>query len=246
MTDSTGAVRAGYDFDVNGVRSKLLGDLDADEGYTGLYHHTPSDLDLAVFRAYNPLLGRWISRDPIAEEGGTNLYRYAMNDPIDYADPSGFGANVNVSWNGDTSIGMGPVSINMSPTSPPSVELGPIKIPLEGDPEISVPSPMSTIIGPYAPFFKLVAQRETLINLRNQIRHQIFVEMHKKCPNKKLLSALKKLYAILGKEINAETTQLIDMTKQGNPNFLYQWFSPNDYIPDPNSIKAQGSVPGHL
>jgi len=33
--------------------------------------------------------GRWISRDPIAERGGLNLYGYVHDDPIDAYDPDG-------------------------------------------------------------------------------------------------------------------------------------------------------------
>jgi uncharacterized protein RhaS with RHS repeats len=38
---------------------------------------------------YDPNLGRWISRDPIAEEGGTNMYGFVGNDGISYVDPKG-------------------------------------------------------------------------------------------------------------------------------------------------------------
>ncbi|PNC38441.1 hypothetical protein CXU10_04895 [Akkermansia muciniphila] len=34
------------------------------------------------YRYYNPADGRWINRDPIAEEGGWNLYAFVGNDPI--------------------------------------------------------------------------------------------------------------------------------------------------------------------
>jgi RHS repeat-associated protein len=34
-------------------------------------------------RYYSPRLGRFISRDPIAENGGLNLYAYCGNDPVD-------------------------------------------------------------------------------------------------------------------------------------------------------------------
>lgn len=46
------------------------------------YHHTPSGLELALYRAYDPELGRWISEDPIGERGGLNLYCYGMNQPV--------------------------------------------------------------------------------------------------------------------------------------------------------------------
>jgi hypothetical protein len=35
---------------------------------------------------YNPSTGRWLSRDPIAEEGGENVYTFAGNNPCDHTD----------------------------------------------------------------------------------------------------------------------------------------------------------------
>ena len=64
LTDSTGAVRARYDYDPYGVRTKLSGDLDAELGYTGHCFHQPSGVNLALYRAYDPGIGRWLSRDP--------------------------------------------------------------------------------------------------------------------------------------------------------------------------------------
>ncbi|MDD5262789.1 MAG: hypothetical protein PHD76_13165 [Methylacidiphilales bacterium] len=90
MTDSTGAIHARYDYDPYGRTTKLSGDLDADFQYAGYYSHTASGLDLTWFRAYDANLGRWLSRDPIAESGGINLYGYVANDPIGGIDPFGF------------------------------------------------------------------------------------------------------------------------------------------------------------
>ena len=39
LTDTAGAVRARYDYDPYGRRTKVAGDLDADFGYTGHYQH---------------------------------------------------------------------------------------------------------------------------------------------------------------------------------------------------------------
>jgi RHS repeat-associated protein len=89
LTDSTGAVRARYDYDAWGNRTKLSGDLDSEFGYTGHYFHQPSRLNLAVYRAYDSGTGRWITRDPISERGGANLYAYVLNDPTDWTDPLG-------------------------------------------------------------------------------------------------------------------------------------------------------------
>ena len=33
-------------------------------------------------RYYHPYFGRWISRDPLEEEGGLNLYAFCENDPV--------------------------------------------------------------------------------------------------------------------------------------------------------------------
>jgi hypothetical protein len=38
---------------------------------------------------YNPSTGRWLSRDPIAERGGANVYRFAANAPVNHVDANG-------------------------------------------------------------------------------------------------------------------------------------------------------------
>lgn len=90
LTDSTVAIRARYDYDPYGYRTKVSGDLDAEFGYTGHYFHQPSGLSLAPFRAYDPTTGRWISRDPVGEKGGVNLYAYVRNSSTNAVDPLGF------------------------------------------------------------------------------------------------------------------------------------------------------------
>ena len=41
-------------------------------------------------RDYDPVTGRWTSKDPILFNGGdTNLYGYTLNDPVNFIDPSG-------------------------------------------------------------------------------------------------------------------------------------------------------------
>ena len=38
------------------------------------------------YRYYDPVTGRWPSRDPIEEEGGVNLYGFGPNNPINGLD----------------------------------------------------------------------------------------------------------------------------------------------------------------
>ncbi len=92
LTDSIGAVRARYDYDPYGNRTKVSGDLDADFGFTGYYYHQASGLNLAPYRGYDPAVGRWLNRDPIGEAGGNNLYSYVLNNPVLLVDPFGLDA----------------------------------------------------------------------------------------------------------------------------------------------------------
>ena len=46
------------------------------------------------------MLGRhwWISRDPIEEQAGNNLYAYVKNRPVFYVDPDGRDGIVSLAW----------------------------------------------------------------------------------------------------------------------------------------------------
>jgi uncharacterized protein RhaS with RHS repeats len=50
-------------------------------------------------RPYDPNLQRWLTRDPIGEQGGNNLFEFVGNDAVNYVDPLGY-ANItlNVNW----------------------------------------------------------------------------------------------------------------------------------------------------
>ena len=90
-----GTVVARYDYDPFGRSTTIFGTTPTDMNFTGLYRHSKSNLDLAVFRAYDPDLGRWLNRDPIAEKGGLNLYGYVGNDPTQRTDPLGLRSILN-------------------------------------------------------------------------------------------------------------------------------------------------------
>jgi RHS repeat-associated protein len=79
MTDNNGVVHASYDYDMFGRQIKLSGDLDSDFGYTGFYLNKSTNLDMTWFRIYDPEKGRWLTRDPMEEFAGLNLYDYVNN-----------------------------------------------------------------------------------------------------------------------------------------------------------------------
>ena len=55
---------------------------------TGLYYYG--------YRYYSPDMGRWLSRDPIEEQGGLNLYAFVNNDPVNKWDRLGLWASLGV------------------------------------------------------------------------------------------------------------------------------------------------------
>lgn len=89
LIDSARTIRARYDYDCFGRRTKLTGDADCDAGFTGHLTHAATQLILAPLRVYDPELSRWLCRDPIEELGGLNLYEYAQSNPVRYTDPLG-------------------------------------------------------------------------------------------------------------------------------------------------------------
>jgi RHS repeat-associated protein len=53
------------------------------------YQDNETDLLYYGYRYYNASSGRWLSRDPLSERGGANLYAFVANDGIDNTDPLG-------------------------------------------------------------------------------------------------------------------------------------------------------------
>jgi RHS repeat-associated protein len=89
LTDGQGSVTASFDYDPWGRMVRAGAEIDPALAFAGYRWHTPSGLALTHYRAYDPDLGRWLSRDPLGEEGEDNLYAYAGNDPVNRLDPLG-------------------------------------------------------------------------------------------------------------------------------------------------------------
>ena len=92
LTDGNGNVRARYSYDPYGRRTKVTGDLESDFGFAGMFWAAEANLAITHYRAYDPELGRWLSRDPLGHaemRQGQNVYAYVLNNPISRIDPEG-------------------------------------------------------------------------------------------------------------------------------------------------------------
>jgi RHS repeat-associated protein len=89
--NSSGTVVAHYEYNPFGRTTVATGPKANDfahrfstkplDSATGLYYYT--------YRYYDPLTGRWPSRDPIGEEGGVNMYGFVGNDGVNAWDVLG-------------------------------------------------------------------------------------------------------------------------------------------------------------
>jgi RHS repeat-associated protein len=86
---ANGTVVSSSRYDAWGVRTTVGAQDAASFGFTGHLEHKELGLVFTLYRAYDPVTGRWLSRDPIGEDGGINLYGYVSNSPIIYYDPKG-------------------------------------------------------------------------------------------------------------------------------------------------------------
>ncbi|MEI6607127.1 MAG: RHS repeat-associated core domain-containing protein, partial [Verrucomicrobiota bacterium] len=82
---STGAVASHFEYDPFGNTV-----VDTDDAIAPLFAYRfstkPLDFETGLYyygyRYYDPVTGRWTSRDPIGEEGGANLYAFVGNDGV--------------------------------------------------------------------------------------------------------------------------------------------------------------------
>jgi RHS repeat-associated protein len=98
LIGTNGQVAAQYDYDPYGNLTALSGTLISDIGYAGYFYHAASGLEFAGHRAYDPSHARWLNRDPVAEQGGINLYTYVQGNPLSYVDPQGTWASAAIGF----------------------------------------------------------------------------------------------------------------------------------------------------
>ena len=92
LSDSKKNVAARYLYDPYGNILSLSG-YAADFNryrFSSKEFHPQSGLTYYLYRFYDPNLQRWISRDPVSEKGGINLYGFVKNRPCGLVDPWGY------------------------------------------------------------------------------------------------------------------------------------------------------------
>jgi RHS repeat-associated protein len=78
-----------YDYDPFGRQLTASGTLTNPLRFAGRELDATAGLYYVRARWYDPVLGRFISEDPIGLGGGINTYAYALNDPVNLSDPTG-------------------------------------------------------------------------------------------------------------------------------------------------------------
>ena len=89
LTNGSGAEVGSYTYDAFGNTIASSGAAASENPYRFSTKEQIGGLYSYGFRFYSPGLGRWINRDPIGENGGTNLYGFVGNDPVNQADAHG-------------------------------------------------------------------------------------------------------------------------------------------------------------
>lgn len=86
-----GSVTASYEFDPFGQTIKATGGFASANPVRFSTKYFDSELDVYCYgrRYYSPSSGRWLSRDPIEESGGLNVYAFVENDGINRFDALG-------------------------------------------------------------------------------------------------------------------------------------------------------------
>jgi RHS repeat-associated protein len=93
LTDSTGTVTDRYDYQAFGQLRRASGASPNLYGFAGEHFDPEADLTYLRARYYDPVLGRFVSRDPFAgmpdEPMSLHRYLYAYANPLLFTDPSG-------------------------------------------------------------------------------------------------------------------------------------------------------------
>jgi RHS repeat-associated protein len=91
VKSNTGTISASYEYDPFGKTLRVTGEYATRNPFRFSTKYTDEESGLIYYgyRYYNPQTGKWISKDPIGEAGGLNLYGFVVNSPLINIDPLG-------------------------------------------------------------------------------------------------------------------------------------------------------------
>ena len=98
LDSADGSLDAKYEYGAFGEPLRVGGTAIAADNpfrFSTKYTDTESGLVYYGFRYYSPSLGRFLNRDPIGELGGSNLYAFVENDPVNGWDRLGLAGSSN-------------------------------------------------------------------------------------------------------------------------------------------------------
>src|SRR6266516_4178341 len=85
---TTGTTTGNFDYGPFGETIRLTPNANNQSPFRFSTKYTDDESDFLYYgyRYYNPSTGRWLSRDPVEEQGGVNIYCLVGNEPITRAD----------------------------------------------------------------------------------------------------------------------------------------------------------------
>ena len=105
LTDNAGTQSASYRYSAFGATEDETGNGGFNPlRFTGRRLDPNGTYDFRA-RQYDPRLGRFLQRDPLGTVNGTNVYAYAINNPLTLSDPSGTNARPEINEPGAPSEG---------------------------------------------------------------------------------------------------------------------------------------------
>lgn len=99
LVDASGTVTDEYEYDNDyGQTTNRIGTSYNPYRYTGQQYDVETGLYYLRARYYDPMVGRFTTRDPIGYSAGTNVYTYCGGNPVNFMDPSGLEDTWSTPW----------------------------------------------------------------------------------------------------------------------------------------------------